>query len=704
MARAVDWDAGHGPVSGTLNAAYSALAVAAIGQEAGLPPVWALGASGVGALGSAMAGAAAEEPLSRGAILTRMSGWLAGGTWVSWALSQEHSIWSWSTIGPLAGCACFFASIAGAIGRKKRKQAEHDAQVFAALTRTRIGLEWSARIERVTGVKGCVIEGVEEWTDKDGNETGMGRTIEILMPEGGSSWRRLASAAEDLASDADLPEGCGIEIFSGASRRRAIMKVQLKAVMLEAQMVPLDASPLSFEEEFDIGPSRDGGLAMINIREFSAMLVGAKRTGKTNQLLAIITRLLRMPNLRVWVIDFNGGGVALQWLRAWDALGRPGRPPIDWVAADVDEAARMATAAVRVAKARKVEYQDLMAQHDTDLLPLSADIPGILIVTDEGAEVYANPKHLAASGPMKEVLRIAGASGVNQFNCFLRATADTTGDTIIKSQSNVRIGMKMRNEEEMSYLLGWRSGVTPQDMPDQGWGALSTDESAPSQIFRGWRVTPTIIQWFVENTVQYRMNESLDEVSARAAGEVYETRWERADYVFNSGVQAPRVQTTMVKERDDDEGENWSAGVDPEEAKRNLRKAIEDAGGPSGDELDAFRNVIRSGGLEDLEKLNPSNLPPESETPTGGGGSAPEPPDEESAEVEQENLRDIVFGMIKAMGPDGVTVATLVKNLQRQYGDAAPVRETVFRWVNQDDRVHKVGHGRYAAKPEENPQ
>lgn len=700
MGKVIDWDAGHGPVTGTLNAAYSALGVAAVGHEAGLPPVWALGASGIGALGATIAGASAEEPLSKGAIAARAGGWLAGGTWVTYALTVD-TIWSWSVVGPLAACTCGFASLAGAIGRKRRRKLEREAQAFAALTRTRIGAEWVDRFHRVCGVEGCVVEGVEQWVDDEGNETGAGYDLEVLLPEGGKNWRTLAANTEALASDADLPEGCGVEVFSGSSRRRAIVKVQLiNLMMTEDQEVPLDASPLDFNTWFDIGKLRDGGVAKIHIREFSAMLVGAKRTGKTNQLLAIITRLLRMPNLRVWVIDFNGGGVALQWLRAWEALGKPGRPPIDWVAADVEEATRMANAAVRVAKARKVEYQDLMAEADTDLLPLTADIPGILIVTDEGAEIYANPKHRAASEPMKEVLRIAGSSGVNQLNCFLRATADTTGDTIIKSQSTVRIGMRMSNEEEMSYLLGWRSGVTPADMPDQGFGALSLDEGKPAQVFRGWRVKPSHVKWFVENTVQYRQNEAFDEVSLRALGEVYETRWERAEYVFNRAVPAPQVATTMTLEKDNDEGEQWSAGIDPEQAKENLRKAIADAGGPSGEQIDEFQALVRSGGLEDLDRLDPNNLPPEEEvTPAGGG--APDPDDPGSDEAETNDMRDIVIGMVKAMGPEGVTVAEIHKALQRQYGDDAPVRETIFRWLKKDDRIERVGHGRYAFKQED---
>lgn len=684
MAKAVDWDRGHSPVTGTLNASYSALAVAAVGHETGLPPAWVLAAGGVGAISTAIAGASAEEPLSRGSILTRAGGWTAASAWTTWALSQP-TIWSWSVVGPLMACTCGFASVAGALGRKRRRQLEREERAFEALTRVQLGREWVERFDRVCGVKGCEVLGIEQWLDEDGKETGAGFDLDIKMPEGGSSWRVLARSTDQLAADADLPEGCGIEVSAGVSRRRAIVKVQLVNALLTGVDMPFDASPLDFNEPFDIGILRDGGLAKIFIREHSVMLVGTKRTGKTNQLKAIMSRLLRMPNLLVWVIDFNGGGVALTWLQAWAELGKPGRPPIDWIAADPEEAARMANAAVRIATARKIEYQDLMTKHDTDLLPLSVDVPGIVIVTDEGAEIYANPNHRKAAEPMKEVLRIAGASGVNQINCFLRATADTTGDTIIKSQSTVRIGMRMSDEAEMSYLLGWRSGVTPSDMPDQGYGALSMDESAPANVFRGYRTLPSHQKWMVENTVSLRMNDGLDPISLKAAGEVYTSRWERAEFVFNSSVSAPKVQTTMVIDRDDSEA--WSAGVDPQQAKENLRKAIEDAGGPSGEEIDEFRALVRSGGLEDLENIDPSNLPPESP--------------EEVPEEEPDDMRDIVFGMVKAMSPDGVGVADILKALERQFGKQAPTRQTITRWLREDDRIERIAHGKYAVKTEE---
>lgn len=705
MAKVVDWDAGHTPATGTLNAAYTALSAAALGHETGLPASWVMLGAGVGAVGSVIGGAAREHPLSGGSLALRASAWLAGGGWVSWALTQQ-TVWAWSVVGPMLATACGLGSLAGALGAKRRRAEARAAEASSALFRVRQGQEWVERIKRVCLIEGVEVLAIEPWRDDQGNETGAGFDLEIKMPPGGRTWRDLASNTDGLASDAGLPEGCGIEVYAGAGRNLAIIKVQLINALLKTQNVPHDASELSFEGDFDIGVLRDGGLAMVNIREFSMMMAGAKRTGKTNELLAIITRLLRMPNLLVWVIDFNGGGVALQWLRMWNELGQPGRPPIDWVASTPDEADHMANAAVRIAKARKVEYQQLMAEKNTDLLPMSADLPGIVIITDEGAEVYADPKTRRVAEPMKEVLRIAGSSGVNQINCFLRATADTTGDTIIKSQSQVRVGMRMADEAEISYLLGWKSGVTPQDMPERGYGALTMDESKTASVFRGWRVLPDDIRWFVENTACYRQNGGLDDVSRRAAGAIYESRWadDRVGYVFNG--QKVGATTSMSKEEppaatpEEPESDIFS-GLKPksvEEAKRDAWKAIEDAGGPTVDEQAAFERVLREAGVDPMDVDDPTKWP------DGARPDAPEPPDDEEPEGEDDDLRAVVYGLVKAMTPNGgIAVQEIIDALARQYDESdVPTRQTITRWLREDDRIHKpTGYKKYAVKPDE---
>lgn len=692
-ALAVDWRARHTPTSGTTNAALTALSVAAVGSQTDLAPAWALGAASIGALGALAAGTNGDQPLARVSVGVRVGAWLAGGVWTSWALTQ-HDVWDWGTIGPLVGLAFGFGASASTLASKKKREIARREEARAALFRVKLATEWERRIERVTNIKGAKVDNIEYWKDAEGKETGAGYDIEVTLPEGGSTWRVLQQYTEQFAGDADLPEGCGVEVTNGVSRARAIIKVNIKNALNEGVDIPHDASELSFEEDFDIGKLRDGALAMINIREFSAMVVGAKRTGKTNQLLAIITRLLRMPNLRVWVIDFNGGGVALQWLRAWHDLGRPGRPPIDWVASEPREAEAMASAAVRIAKARKLEYTRLMAEADTDLLPMTADIPGIVIITDEGAEVYANPKHQRVAEPMKEVLRIAGASGVNQINCFLRATADVTGDTLIKSQSRALIGMRMSVEEEIAFLFGWKSGIKPEDMPDRGYGAFTMNPEMGSSVFRGYRVLPKRdINWFVEHTVKYRQNDSLDEVSARAAGDIYATRWadDRAGFIFDGSAPAPAVPEAT----EEPPGDDWSATPSGDSSAR-LAAAVEAAEGER--VVDPFEKVLAEAGVSDPS--DPSTWPEHVRQ------AHPEKV-EEAAQVDDEatsdNLRDMVFGLLKARTEaGGMAVDEIRQALIDVYGEeVVPVRQTITRWLREDDRIHKpTGYKKYAVRPE----
>lgn len=692
-ALAVDWRARHTPTSGTTNAALTALSVAAVGSQTDLAPAWALGAASIGALGALAAGTNGDQPLARVSVGVRVGAWLAGGVWTSWALTQ-HDVWDWGVIGPLVGLAFGFGASASTLASKKKREIARREEARAALFRVKLATEWERRIERVTNIKGAKVDNIEYWKDAEGKETGAGYDIEVTLPEGGSTWRVLQQYTEQFAGDADLPEGCGIEVTNGVSRARAIIKVNIKNALNEGVDIPHDASELSFEDDFDIGKLRDGALAMINIREFSAMVVGAKRTGKTNQLLAIITRLLRMPNLRVWVIDFNGGGVALQWLRAWHDLGRPGRPPIDWVASEPREAEAMASAAVRIAKARKLEYTRLMAEADTDLLPMTADIPGIVIITDEGAEVYANPKHQRVAEPMKEVLRIAGASGVNQINCFLRATADVTGDTLIKSQSRALIGMRMSVEEEIAFLFGWKSGIKPEDMPDRGYGAFTMNPEMGSSVFRGYRVLPKRdINWFVEHTVKYRQNDSLDEVSARAAGDIYATRWadDRAGFIFDGSAPAPAVSEAT----EEPPGDDWSATPSGDSSAR-LAAAVEAAEGER--VVDPFEKVLAEAGVSDPS--DPSTWP-------GHVRQAHPEKVEEAAQVDDEatsdNLRDMVFGLLKARTEaGGMAVDEIRQALIDVYGEeVVPVRQTITRWLREDDRIHKpTGYKKYAVRPE----
>src|SRR5690606_34580656 len=64
---------------------------------------------------------------------------------------------------------------------------------------------------------------------------------------------------------------------------------------------------------------------------------------------------------------------------------------IDWVATDEAEATRMLDFAVAAIQ-RKVAYADLMEQVDDDKVPSSAEIPHIIVISDETADLPAAVK------------------------------------------------------------------------------------------------------------------------------------------------------------------------------------------------------------------------------------------------------------------------------------------------------------------------
>ncbi|KOV08148.1 hypothetical protein ADK91_13865, partial [Streptomyces sp. XY511] len=124
----------------------------------------------------------------------------------------------------------------------------------------------------------------------------------------------------------------------------------------------------------------------------------------------------RAEDMLGWVIDLNAGSAGLPWVRPAMTptdSGQAVRPGIDWLASTPEEAHRMLDAAIAIAKRRKVAYQKLMADADTDLLPISPRIPQIMLIVDEGAEILAsNDKAMKAlAAKILEVIRISRAMG-----------------------------------------------------------------------------------------------------------------------------------------------------------------------------------------------------------------------------------------------------------------------------------------------------
>ncbi|MER5461999.1 hypothetical protein ABT010_15170 [Streptomyces sp. NPDC002668] len=519
-----DWSAGHGPVTGALSATTGAFALATTGAATSMPPGWALAAGTAGAVGHAIAGLRARN--AGRTIATRAASWLIGAGWTTWAMATGPLTWaalgSLATIGIGIGAAAHSMSLYEE-AREEEAIAAAERHVAAELSAERraVAAEWVDRIQRVCGITLRVLA-VEMWP------TGTGFTIDAELPAGGATYDRIAKESGRLSADARLPHGCTAAAGPGIDQGRVLIDVTTANVLVAERTYPSEYGPLSIHTGLPWGYRTNAEEILTYLREQCALVVGPTGSGKTNMVHVILAGFARAEDVLTWVIDLNAGSAGLPWvLPALNSTPeQPMRPGVDWLAASYEEALLMLDAAVRVAKHRKMAYQDLMARANTDLLPVSAKIPQIMLVIDEGAEILtSNDKNMRElARKILEVIRIARAMGVRTVLTALGATGSVLGNLMIRREAKVRVALTGGETEGMDLgkMFPGSRGLKTDQAPYKGAGFMGTPES-PVALFKNWRILPNQIRDIVAATSD--RHPALDEPSASAAGTSYSRRW-----------------------------------------------------------------------------------------------------------------------------------------------------------------------------------
>ncbi|MGH8964608.1 MAG: hypothetical protein ACRDXB_04655, partial [Actinomycetes bacterium] len=399
--------------------------------------------------------------------------------------------------------------------------------------------EWVKRIQRVCRIKllsatptrdelAGIVLGIEAWTfpGPDGGMRQTGYTIELRLPTTGETWRTIKTYEDGLAAAADLPEGCGVEVGPGASRRRCLIEVSTVDALRDDIPFPVPSEPESINDPRRLGVVRNGAVAAVPLRFESAVLVGAVGSGKSNELQTLMAGLISCADTLVCVIDYNGGGVALPWLAPW-AEGGIRRSPVLWVADNEDEALLLCGWLIAVIEHRKRAYHAANAARDDDKVAASPRTPQIVLVTDEAGALDRRVTKLIA-----QISDRGRAAAVRTVTCALRALAEYI-PTEVLAQSNVRIGMRVNDRKELGYLYDWaggRGGPSPEDAPHVGYGHFRTG-AEPPKVFKGYRTSPSTIRQVAIASDAWRPE--LDAVTAEmpAAGSVFAERWERSAHL-----------------------------------------------------------------------------------------------------------------------------------------------------------------------------
>ncbi|MFE4630044.1 hypothetical protein [Streptomyces mirabilis] len=671
----LDWAAGHGPVTGALSATTGAFAVATTGAATAMPPGWALAVGAAGALGHTIVGLRVRN--AGRTLATRAASWLVGAGWTTWAMT--HGPLTWAALGSLAtiGVGIGAAARSAALFEEAREEealAAAERQIARELSAERraIAAEWIERIQRICHIT-VRVHGVEKW------ETGAGYSLD-LEPDGGITYDRIAQYSVTLSADAKLPHGCTATASPGIHQGRTILDVTTVNVLQDDRPYPNDYGPLSVLTGIPWGVRTNAELVPAYLREQCALVVGPTGSGKTNMVHTILAGFARAEDVLTWVIDLNAGSAGLPWvLPALNGEleredGKPVRPGIDWLAGTHEEALTMLDAALAIGLHRKKAYQDVLSRANTDLLPISAKIPQIMLVIDEGAEILVSTdrqmKELAKK--ILEVIRMLRAMGLRTVLTALGATGSVLGNLMIRREGKVRVALTGGETEGMDLgkMFPGRRGLRVDQAPYQGAGFMGTPES-PAALFKAWRILPNQIREITAATSE--RHPRLDDVSAKAAGPAYARRWD-----------AERTAWMRDLTPDSGAGIESSAAVG---AGLNLSALRSEPEAPSHEDemLRRFRAEIDAQFGTAPEPAATGAEPP---APVGLNLTALNREPEQDSPAQRAAL-----ALLLASGTEGTGASAIARALTDEYGTT---RQTVVRWLQEwskDGTAVRVGEG-----------
>ncbi|MET9399277.1 hypothetical protein [Kitasatospora sp. NPDC002965] len=543
--RFLDWNKKATPGWITATATTGALAAAELGHLNHMPWMVPAGVGAAGAIGQLIATTKRTHKDGKDVVKTglafRAACWLAGGGWTAFALGTGP--WTWGNFGMLTAGSLVCWGLGARVNEAEEVTREVRVEMRRKLARDKKAAEWVDRIRRVCRIElldenGDAEVGIEDW------KSGTGYTVQLNLREGGESWEDIKRQAAALAADLDLPMGCGVDVAMGRSRRAVILRVSTVNVMGQDLPFPTDYSPTTMqnpdgtENPIAIGKHSDAADALIGLLDNCGVAIGQVGSGKTNLLNVVNAQTLRTTDTLVFHLDVTGAGVSLPWLRSWALLGLVDRPVIDWVAPTVAEARNMLTFCLEVIAARKRGYQDRMNAKNTDKLPIGPDVPEILIIVDEVAELPNEIHEMLDS-----VTNTGRAVRVRELICGLRATQDVI-TAAMKKQAKSRIGMFVTDPEELSHLFAGYQNLDTAEAPEPGTGFVSY-LSDRARAFKAFRIKPEQINEIAVAVAGRRPAMDLLSVGV-PSGHLYSSRWARTlPLLYPDAALAPAVESYL---------------------------------------------------------------------------------------------------------------------------------------------------------------
>jgi len=308
-----------------------------------------------------------------------------------------------------------------------------------AATRVDRKLERWPEIAELAGIKGVQVQSktVHRW----------GWTARLAL-RGAVTVRKVAEAADTLESQLDTRRGAiRVEPDPNRASRATLRVIEHDP---HAQPIPWPRPPdrRSIKTPIELGLFEDAQPVRVELAGRHVLIGGATGAGKSGLLNVILAALTGCPDVRLWGIDLKGGMELRPWAGRLHQLAVTGEQATTLLGAAVAELDH---------RAAQLAERGLRAWH-----PSPAE-PALVIVVDEYAELPDPARPLADS-----IARRGRAVAITLLVATQRPTQQAMGHGAVRSQMDVRICLRVREQRDADLILG-------QGMVTAGWRAHQLD-------------------------------------------------------------------------------------------------------------------------------------------------------------------------------------------------------------------------------------
>jgi hypothetical protein len=503
----------------------------------------------------------------------------AAGCWL--ALAAGITPWSTSSLASLALGSLVLGPAYGLLRwrRDARAQKELDARAQARADARRS--RWSDILAK-SGAKDIEVE--------DGPTFDAGFKLLLTLGSDAPKFSTLVAMTAEIektaAAETGLPIRPGsIQIQRGMYAHQAVMVVPTRDVLSETIEFPDKDhhGPRSIKDPVFLGQYVDANQVEVTLRGRHGMFAGMTNFGKSALLDTHMVQTTRCVDNVTWAIAGNKG---VRWLRPWLLpwlRGYADRPPIDWMALDVDEALRIGQDLYRA-----IDTRQALPGNGTNGWDPTAENPQITIFIDESTDLLESTKRVLTHKGEKVtfadllllIVRTARSEGIHVYFCSQRGTASLLGMSggDLKSQIAYRVGFRAQgNMTDTNAVFSTNTtGIELTALPKGAWYVELDGFDRPA-LAKGYLVDHAQISTYAIEATAYVGG--VDAATA-ACMEHYAERWSRPTQLrylaqINGGPLRPELLEVLTGSSTPASGSASTLGPRPAASSERARDGID---------------------------------------------------------------------------------------------------------------------------------